>query len=464
MVTLSSCTKSPSSQIDQSSTASAPNSPTPVLPGLNSAPTVSLGADKSIQLPVNSTTLTATAIDPDGTIASYTWTQVSGPNAATFVNSSTSSKTFSNLIQGSYSFRVVVLDNSGGSGQDTINLSVAAAGNVAPTVTLGADKSIQLPVNSMTLTATANDSDGTIVSYTWSQVSGPNTATFIVSNTNTIAFSNLVQGTYTFRVVVTDNSSATAYDDLILSVQAASTSGGLDPNAGKMSLWHRYGTTYPNNFKYDAAVFLPADYGSDASKQYPVIISLHGLGGREMDLNHTVVGGNREGFVKQVWETPLAATFPAIVIAPSVNPPGSDQSLWWQPSALRSLIQETLTTYHVNPKRVVVTGLSAGGFGSNVAVRDSMDLVAAAMPIAFTANDLPAACTLIDFPIWALGNEPDGTFAAGTWRTAQTNVSACPGYKGKFKLEISPTGGHGGWDEIYVRSDIQTWLLNQSKP
>ena len=382
----------------------------------------------------------------------------------------------SNFIKSSFYVRLLVLilcvtsctkvSSSSPAGTESESAApVKVIQNLIPTVSLGSDKTIQLPTNSIVLTAAAVDSDGTIVNYSWSQVSGPSAATLISANTSTKMFSNLIQGNYTFRVTVTDNAGATALDDIIVVVQPAVNVGSLHPDAGHISLWHRWGSIYPNNYKYDAAVFLPADYGLDANKKYSVIISLHGLGGRTMDLNHTVVGGNREGFVKQVWETPLASTFQAIVIAPSVNPPGSDSSgLWWQPSSLRSLLLDTLTTYQVNPKKVVVTGLSAGGYGTNVLIRDSMDLIAGAMPIAFTANDLPTACAMTNFPLWALGNEPDGTFAAGTWRTAQTNVTNCSGYTGNFKLEISPTGGHGGWDVIYARPDIQTWLSNQSKP
>jgi hypothetical protein len=46
-------------------------------------------------------------------------------------------------------------------------------GNLPPTVNAGADTAITLPTNSLTLNGTANDGDGTITSYQWSQVSGP---------------------------------------------------------------------------------------------------------------------------------------------------------------------------------------------------------------------------------------------------------------------------------------------------
>lgn len=46
-------------------------------PEPNQSPTVSAGANKTIT--ANNTSVTATASDPDGTIASYTWSKISGP-------------------------------------------------------------------------------------------------------------------------------------------------------------------------------------------------------------------------------------------------------------------------------------------------------------------------------------------------------------------------------------------------
>src|SRR6476661_8891420 len=56
--------------------------------GTNQAPTVNAGADQTITLPTNSVTVTGTATDADGSIASYQWSQVSGPSTATIANTS----------------------------------------------------------------------------------------------------------------------------------------------------------------------------------------------------------------------------------------------------------------------------------------------------------------------------------------------------------------------------------------
>ncbi|MFD3004041.1 PKD domain-containing protein, partial [Pontibacter toksunensis] len=51
------------------------------------------------------------------------------------------------------------------------------ATNQPPVANAGPDKTITLPTSSVQLSGSATDSDGTISGYSWSQVSGPNTAT-----------------------------------------------------------------------------------------------------------------------------------------------------------------------------------------------------------------------------------------------------------------------------------------------
>jgi hypothetical protein len=96
----------------------------------NKAPIASAGNDVAITLPVNTVTLSAiSSTDADGTIASYKWSQVSGP-AATLAQSNTALNA-SNLTQGVYVFRVTVTDNGGLVDNDEVNVVV----NAAPTGT-----------------------------------------------------------------------------------------------------------------------------------------------------------------------------------------------------------------------------------------------------------------------------------------------------------------------------------------
>ncbi|HEY0068085.1 MAG TPA: carbohydrate-binding protein, partial [Flavisolibacter sp.] len=93
--------------------------------------------------------------------------------------------------------------------------------NQLPTVTAGIDQTITLPANSVQLGGSATDPDGTIAAYAWSKVSGPAEGSFNSTTGTNPTFSGLVQGTYTLKLTVTDNSGATASDDVVITVNPA---------------------------------------------------------------------------------------------------------------------------------------------------------------------------------------------------------------------------------------------------
>lgn len=191
---------------------------------VNQPPVVNAGADKSITLPTNSVTLSGSATDADGTISSYAWTMTSGPSTATLSGAASSSLTASNLIAGTYLFRLSATDNSGSTGFDDVAVIVAPATtptNQAPTANAGTDKTITLPVNTVSLTGSGTDPDGSIVAYAWTRVSGPSTPVLTNANTATVSLGSLVAGTYVMRLTVTDNGGLTGYDDVNIVVNPA---------------------------------------------------------------------------------------------------------------------------------------------------------------------------------------------------------------------------------------------------
>jgi hypothetical protein len=205
-------------------------------PPPNVAPTANAGVDQSIQLPTNNITLNGSAsTDPDGTISSYAWSKVAGPAQYNITNANTVSASITNLVAGTYSFRLVVTDNNGAADDDTVLITVAPAPpppNVAPTANAGADQSIQLPANSVTLDgAASSDADGSITNYAWTKIAGP--TQYNISNANTVnpSVTNLAAGNYLFLLVVTDNNGATDADTVAVNVGAAPPPPNVPPTA-----------------------------------------------------------------------------------------------------------------------------------------------------------------------------------------------------------------------------------------
>lgn len=118
-----------SGAVSVSPTTPAPTTPTTTpTTSTNKAPIAKAGADKVIYLSqgINRVTLDAGASsDPDGSIAKYTWTKVSGGKADLVVLSASTGKTYAaHLVKGVYTFRVTVTDNKGATAYDDMKVTV----------------------------------------------------------------------------------------------------------------------------------------------------------------------------------------------------------------------------------------------------------------------------------------------------------------------------------------------------
>lgn len=208
----------------------------------NLPPLVNAGTDKSITHPTNSITLTGTATDNDGTIVSLLWTKVSGPTA-TMSGSTTLSLSLTGLAAGTYQFRLTATDDKGATSMDEMTLVIygSPAPNLAPTANAGTDKTIILPTGSLILDGSlSSDPDGSLSSWSWQKVSGGN-ATLAGANTSRCSLSGLVEGTYLFRLTVTDDRGASTSDDVTVTVlprnseelkQISLRVSGIDPDTG----------------------------------------------------------------------------------------------------------------------------------------------------------------------------------------------------------------------------------------
>jgi PKD repeat protein len=154
----------------------------------NSLPTASF--TKNVRKATLNVDASASA-DPDGTVASYAWDFGDG-STATGV---TASHTYT--AAGNYTVTLTVTDDQGATG--TTTSVVAATPNQAP----AASFTSAVTDRSVSLSATASDADGTVASYAWNFGDG-STATGA-----TAAHTYAADGTYTVRLVVTDDEGAT---------------------------------------------------------------------------------------------------------------------------------------------------------------------------------------------------------------------------------------------------------------
>jgi len=92
------------------------------------------------------------------------------------------------------------------------------APNQPPAANAGADKNIKLPTNSVTLTGSGSDADGTISSYLWTKISGPSQFTIASPASAQTVVNNLAAGVYQFELKVTDNKFTSRTDTVAVTV------------------------------------------------------------------------------------------------------------------------------------------------------------------------------------------------------------------------------------------------------
>ncbi len=208
---------------------------------VNQVPVADAGTDIAITLPVNTAVLSGTGTDPDGSIVSYLWTKTSGSGTYTINSPSSANTTISNLEQGVYEFQLQVTDDDGASAYDIVQITVNGAAksvttgvNQVPVSDAGPDITISLPVNSVTLNGSGTDSDGYIVSYIWTRVSGTYTYNINSPNSATTAISDLTEGTYQFQLKVIDDAGASAYDYVNIIVKAATSGAVIAPQVNQI--------------------------------------------------------------------------------------------------------------------------------------------------------------------------------------------------------------------------------------
>src|SRR5258706_10759668 len=127
-----------------------------------------------------------------------------------------------------------------------------------------------------------------------------------------------------------------------------------------------------NNKDFKYQVYLPADYTK--AKAWPVVLFLHGAGERGDDgLAQTQVGlGGAIRFHSD--------RFPAVVVMPQCR-----KGVWWTDPEMEkqvmAILEKSMKEFKGDPKRVYLTGLSMGGYGTFAFSAKNPGKFAAAIPI-----------------------------------------------------------------------------------
>jgi predicted peptidase len=202
-------------------------------------------------------------------------------------------------------------------------------------------------------------------------------------------------------------------------------------------------------------VFVPRGY--DGTKEYPVILFLHGAGETKNPK------AKKEG--KMPVEVGIGPAikkrekdFPFIVVIPRAEGFG-----WTAASAngkrALAMLDEVMKEYKVDPKRQYLTGLSMGGMGTWSIAIAHPDRFAAIVPIC-GRGDTSAAGKIKDLPCWCFHGDAD---TAVKVEGSRDMIDAIKKAGGKPKYTEYPGVGHNSWDKAYATDELYTWLLEHKK-
>jgi len=190
----------------------------------------------------------------------------------------------------------------------------------------------------------------------------------------------------------------------------------------------------------------PDDF--DEQKNYPLIIYIHGAGGR---------GNNPELLMSLglVYEIKKGRKLPFVVAAPQCY-----ADTWFEIfDKLLAFIEHMINSGYVDKTRVYLTGASMGGYTSWQVAMTRPEWFAALVPICGGGMYWNAG-RLKDVPVWAFHGALDDV----VYVTESINmVNAVNKAGGNAMLTVYPDVAHNSWERAFASDELYEWLMRQVK-
>ena len=199
-----------------------------------------------------------------------------------------------------------------------------------------------------------------------------------------------------------------------------------------------------NTIQYNLAT--PVDF--DPTQKYPLIIYLHGAGGRGHDLELPRYHYMMEEYIHK-------NRLPVMVAGPLC-----EFDNWYMCfTELIEFVRFACTMDNVDPDRVYLMGASMGGYATWAMLMSVPELFAAAVPIC-GGGMAWNAYRIKDIPVWTFHGMVDGTVdVCESIRMADAlRVSG-----GDVKITLLPGVGHNAWEPAIYDYHAIEWLMTHRK-
>ncbi|MEP4078547.1 prolyl oligopeptidase family serine peptidase [Haloferula sp.] len=190
----------------------------------------------------------------------------------------------------------------------------------------------------------------------------------------------------------------------------------------------------------------PAPLATNSKR--PLVVFLHGSGERGDDLEKV----KTHGPPKQALE---GHGLPFVVLAPQCP-----AKKWWNLESVVALTKHIAAERNIDPKRIHLTGLSMGGYGTWAIIAKEPELFASAVPIC-GGGDPDTASIFKNLPIWAFHGERDDAVPVSKTRAMEKALTDAGAKQARFTYY--PEAEHDSWTQTYNDPALYAWMMLQSK-
>ncbi|WP_230080182.1 carboxylesterase family protein [Winogradskyella marina] len=219
-------------------------------------------------------------------------------------------------------------------------------------------------------------------------------------------------------------------------------------------------------------MLLPKNF--DETKQYPLVLMLHGAGERGDDNKKQLAHGSKL-FLSEKNRDSL----PAIVIFPqcpkndywskleadrSTKPITFNYKYNEAPTAAMALVidlmDEMVAKPYVETDQVYAMGLSMGGMGTFEIIYRKPELFAAAIPICGGGDPASVGTYAKTIPLWILHGAKDDVVDPKLSLNMASAIISAGGFP---KLTLYDFANHNSWDPAFAEPELLNWLFSKTK-
>lgn len=238
---------------------------------------------------------------------------------------------------------------------------------------------------------------------------------------------------------------------LLLGLAACSTTPKHSTAMNPGQTAHKFSITETRTLSADYLLSLPPGYSADTAKRWPLILFLHGAGERGTNVQRVAIHGPPK----------IDEAKNNFIIVSPLCPDGKI----WSNDLLLALLEDIKARYAVDTKRVYLTGLSMGGFGTWSLGLSHPEKFAAIAPICGGGEIITPLLAdkqmLANLPIWAFHGAKDSVVPLEE-SEHMVNYLKKKGVK-DVKLTVYPEAQHDSWTKTYANPELFAWFLQHSR-